>query len=380
MTAIMEDGRITELDFEDMQPSILGCVYVGKVKNIVDNIEAAFVDIGAAENCYYSLKENHTHIFLNPKKDDRLVEGDEILVQVSREAVKTKAPLVTSAINFAGKYAVLVLNRPGIGFSSKIKNSEFKEAVKEELSNLPIEEYGVIVRTNAEHISPEEVSEEVMQLVFLAARITDSAKFSSCYSCVYSPIRPYIAKIRDKAGREEEIVTDSELVYNQIMEEFWDSDQTLAGQVKMYDDTYPLIKLYGLETVLEKALSRKVWLKSGGYLYIEPTEALTVIDVNTGKFISGKDSEKTFLKINLEAAEEIAVQMKLRNLSGIIIIDFIDMNDKENVETLVSALKNHLKNDTVKTNFIDITPLGLAEITRQKIKKPIYEVLKKHIN
>ena len=269
------------------------------------------------------------------------------------------------------------MSQTRLRFSSKIKNLEFKEAVKEELSNLPIEEYGVIVRTNAEHISPEEVSEEVMQLVFLAARITDNAKFSSCYSCVYSPIRPYIAKIRDKAGREEEeIVTDSELVYNQIMEEFWDSDQILAGQVKMYNDTYPLIKLYGLETVLEKALSRKVWLKSGGYLYIEPTEALTVIDVNTGKFISGKDSEKTFLKINLEAAEEIAVQMKLRNLSGIIIIDFIDMNDKENVETLVSALKNHLKNDTVKTNFIDITPLGLAEITRQKIKKPIYEVLK----
>ncbi len=378
MTAVMENDKVISLDFDDFTPSLLGSIYVGKVKNIVNNIEASFVDIGIDENCYYSLKENKQHIFLNRKSDDKLVEGDEILVQVSKEAAKTKAPIVTSQINFAGKYAVLILNSPGIGFSSKIKNKSFKEAVKEELSGLPIEDYGVIIRTNAEQVSPEDISAEVMKLVFLAARITDSARFSSCFTCVYSPIRPYITKIRDSHSKDEAIVTDSELVYNQIMEEFWDSDQELCDRVKKYHDTYPLMKLYSLETVLEKALSKKVWLKSGGYLYIEPTEALTVIDVNTGKFLAGKDSEKTFLKINLEAAEEISVQLKLRNISGIIVVDFIDMKDKEDNDTLISALKNHLRNDTVKTTFVDITPLGLAEITRQKIKKPIYEVLERN--
>lgn len=375
MTAVMENDKIVSLDFDDQKPSMLGSIYVGKVKNIVNNIEAAFVDIGCGDNCYYSLKENKHHIFLNQKTNDKLVEGDEILVQVSKEAAKTKAPIVTSQINLAGKYAVLILNSPGIGFSSKIKNKAFKKAVKEALGILPVEEYGVIIRTNAEQVAPEDISEEVMKLVFLAARVTDSAKFSACYTCVYSPVRPYIAKIRDSYSRDESIVTDSEIVYNQIMEEFWDSDQELCERVKKYEDSYPLMKLYSLETVLEKALSKKVWLKSGGYLYIEPTEALTVIDVNTGKFLAGKDSEKTFLKINLEAAEEIAVQLKLRNLSGIIVIDFIDMKDKEDIDTLISALKNHLRNDPVKTTFVDITPLGLAEITRQKIKKPIYELL-----
>lgn len=378
MTAVMENDKVISLNFDDATPSMLGSVYVGKVKNIVNNIEAAFVDIGCGDNCYYSLKENKHHIFLNQKANDKLVEGDEILVQVSKEAAKTKAPIVTSQINFAGKYAVLILNSPGIGFSSKIKNKSFKEAVKEELSSLPIEDYGIIIRTNAEQASPEEISEEVMKLVFLAARVTDSARFSSCYTCVYSSIRPYIAKIRDSHSTDENIVTDSELIYNQIMEEFWDSDQELCERVKKYEDSYPLMKLYSLETVLEKALSKKVWLKSGGYLYIEPTEALTVIDVNTGKFLAGKDSEKTFLKINLEAAEEIALQLKLRNISGIIVVDFIDMKDKEDTDTLISAFKKHLRNDTVKTTFVDITPLGLAEITRQKIKKPIYEVLSKN--
>ncbi len=375
MTAVMENDKVISLDFDDSEPSMLGSIYVGKVKNIVNNIEAAFVDIGCGDNCYYSLKENKHHIFLNQKTNDKLVEGDEILVQVSKEAAKTKAPIVTSQINFSGKYAVLILNSPGIGFSSKIKNKAFKEAVKEELSSLPIDDYGIIVRTNAEQAFLKDISEEVMQLVFLAARVTDSARFSSCYTCVYSSVRPYIAKIRDSHNADEIIVTDSELVYSQVMKEFWDSDQELCERVKKYDDSYPLMKLYSLETVLEKALSKKVWLKSGGYLYIEPTEALTVIDVNTGKFLAGKDSEKTFLKINLEAAEEIAVQLKLRNISGIIVVDFIDMKNKEDTDTLINALKNHLRNDTVKTTFVDITSLGLAEITRQKIKKPIYEVL-----
>lgn len=377
MTALMENDRVISLDFDEKEPSLLGRMYAGKVKNIVKNIEAAFVDIGCGVNCYYSLKENQNHIFLNEKKNDTLAEGDEILVQVSREAAKTKAPIVTSVLNFVSKYVVLALNKPGIGFSSKIKGKQFKEAVKEALNELPIEEYGVIIRTNAQDITPDEIAEEVMKLIFEAVRVTDSARFSSCFSCVYSPVRPYISEIRDRCLAEEEIITDSDTVYSQIMDAFWDSDQELCGRVKKYDDTYPLAKLHGLETVIDKAMAKKVWLKSGGYLYIEPTEALTVIDVNTGKYISGRDAEKTFLKINLEAAEEIAVQLRLRNISGIVIVDFIDMADKESNDVLISSFRGHLCKDTVKTNFVDMTSLGLAELTRQKIKKPIYEILKR---
>ncbi len=376
MTAVIEDGRAVSLDFDEASPSLSGCIYTGKVKNIVDNIKAAFVDIGCGINCFYSLRDNKKHIFLNQKNDEILKEGDEILVQVSKEAAKSKAPVLTSALSLSGKFAVVTLDKPGIYFSSKITDTEFKEKIKEKLSLLPVNDYGIIIRTNAFEADTDDIEEEVMQLIFKAARITDSAKYASCFTCVYTPIRPYIAKIRDSHIPDEETVTDSEEIFRQISDEFWDKNHDDLNRVHLYTDPYPLIKLHGLETVIDRALSKKVWLKSGGYLYIEPTEALTVIDVNTGKFIQGNDTEKTFLKINLEAVREIAMQLRLRNISGIIIIDFIDMQHKSNIDTLISALKTELKKDTVKTAFIDITPLGLAELTRQKIKKPIYEVLK----
>lgn len=377
MTAVIEDDRAVSLDFDEASPSLSGCIYTGKVKNIVDNIKAAFVDIGCGINCFYSLRDNKKHIFLNQKNDEILKEGDEILVQVSKEAAKSKAPVLTSALSISGKFAVVTLDRPGIYFSSKISNPDFKEKIKQKLSSLPVNDYGIIIRTNAMEADTDDIiAEEVMQLIFKAAQITDSAKYASCFTCVYTPIRPYIAKIRDSHIPDEETVTDSEEIFRQISDEFWDKCPDALSRVHLYTDSYPLIKLHGLETVIDRALSKKVWLKSGGYLYIEPTEALTVIDVNTGRFIQGNDSEKTFLKINLEAAHEIAAQLRLRNISGIIIIDFIDMQHKSDVDTLISALKKELKKDTVKTAFIDITPLGLAELTRQKIKKPIYEVLK----
>ena len=270
---------------------------------------------------------------------------------------------------------------------------------------------GLVVRTNGETVGIDAVFQEFETLYGRYQAICNAAANRTCYSVLYRPESFAVRAVRDlKISDGLEVVTDLPEIYRGLKDALGSSDdrtaeysETAADSVatemstaiadvpatgstmahgflttgrpslRFYEDDFPLTALYHLETILSQALSKTVWLKSGGNLVIEPTEALTVIDVNTAKSVSKKASEETYLKTNLEAAGEIAVQLRLRNLSGIIIVDFIDMKEEESRKTLLAALRRAIAADPVKTVLVDMTPLGLVELTRMKIRRPLYE-------
>lgn len=309
-----------------------------------------------------------------------LKQGDEIIVQVIRDAVKTKDPVLSSNLNFTGKYSVVTLGKTQIGFSAKITDPVWKEEVKEYLLALKEETgrngFGVIVRTNAKETTKEVIGEEVLALKQRMDELLAKAENRTCFTLLEGAEPSFILSLRDTyAASLQSVITDDKICYEE-MRRYLDKNQKAdLEKLQFYQDPLlPLIKLYKLEAALEEALERRVWLKSGGYLVIEPTEALTVVDVNTGKYSGKKNAEDTILKINLEAAAETARQLCLRNLSGIIIVDFIDMAREEHKQQLLTALEGELKKDPVKTVLVDMTKLGLVEITRKKVRKPLHEV------
>ena len=378
LTAVWEDGRFCQFDWErKISDSLIGNIYVGRVQKVVAGIQAAFDDVGTGLTGYYSLTDNKKHIYLNNGSHDRLKEGDMLLVQVERDPVKTKMMVLTSRLNLTGRYGALTCGYPGLSFSSKLKPGKFKELreqLREELADFPVGEYGLIVRTNAMAATPEEVKREAFSLLERLEKIKTEAAYRLSGSLMMEAPPAWLQGIRDSRDDElEEIVTDNGLMFAQLSTFVRETCPTLEGRIRYYSDDYPLHKLYSIGTALEKALAERVWLKSGGFLVLQPTEAMTVIDVNTGKFIGKKDAEETFLKLNLEAAKEIALQLRLRNLSGIIIVDFIDMAREENRQELMKTFGTMLSEDRVKTTLVDMTPLGLVEITRMKVRKPLAE-------
>ncbi|MCB6608880.1 ribonuclease E/G [[Clostridium] symbiosum] len=386
LTALMSDSKCRSLNLEQEESnSLLGNIYIGKVQNIVKNINAAFVDLGGGKTGYYSLTENRTHLFadcLPALCPDRTVkQGDELVVQVARDAVKTKDPVLSSYLNFTGKYAVLTMGKNQVGFSVKIRDEKWKAEIKEYLDALKDERFGVIVRTNAMGAAKETIGREVLALKERMEELLSKAACRTCYSVLESAEPSYIAGLRDTfAGSLEAIITDIPECHTRMIAYLEENQPDDAGKLKFYEDSaVPLIKLYSLESAMEEASGRRVWLKSGGYLVIEPTEALTVVDVNTGKYTGKKNVEDTILKINLEAAAETARQLCLRNLSGIIIVDFIDMTKEEHKKLLLARLEEELRKDPVKTVLVEMTKLGLVEITRKKVRRPFYEMLKESV-
>ena len=383
LTALLSDGHCRSLTLESGDESLLGNIYIGKVKNVVKNINAAFIDLGGGKTGYFSLAENPVPLYtdelnqlcsleysgnsekkVSPRK---LKAGDELLVQVSQ-----------------------------IGFSAKIKDNAWKEKVREELLTHKDERFGLIVRTNGASASIETLCAETEKLKQQMEELFARAACRTCYSLLEQGTSPYIQSLRDaKKGTLSEIITDvpeyakkieawleeekeedKEQKENQTQADKNESIKQAVPKLSLYtDENLPLMKLYRLESVLKSASDRRVWMKSGGYLVIEPTEALTVIDVNTGKYTGKKTPAETILKINLEAAHEVARQLSLRNLSGIIIVDFIDMESKEDQETLMRTLGEELSRDPVKTILVDMTRLGLVEITRKKVRRPLHEIL-----
>ena len=302
-----------------------------------------------------------------------------LVVQISKEAVKTKAPTVTGNISFTGRYAVLTHGNTRIGVSSKLPKS-LRDDYKEKLRQYQNDSFGIIVRTNAKDASFQDVLDEIEILRSEYQHIAAIAPTRTCFSCLKSAPPSYISDLKNvyMEGMEEILIGDKEL-YTRIHSYFDMEMPERSGLLRLYDDAgFPLGKLYSTETALEKALREKAWLKTGGYLIIQPTEALTVIDVNSGRSITGKGkNEEGILKINLEAAREAARQIRLRNLSGIIIIDFINMDAEENVECLMREFRTCLAKDPIQTTLVDITPLNLVEVTRKKVHKPLYEQVKK---
>lgn len=383
LTALMEDGKCRSLRFEPKEKSLLGTICIGKVQNVVKNIGAAFIDLGNGQMAFYSLLENQHPVFADAAdltksavpSGRKVKVGDELILQISKEAIKTKDPVVSCYLNITGKYCVVTLGKTQLGFSAKIKNLAWKEEIKKMISSMKEDWFGIIIRTNAKDALPEEILAEVQALKIKLQTLLQTANCRTCYSVLWRPESSYVLSLRDTYAKNlEEIVTDETECFTEM--ERYLSGQQIADLKKLtfYEDKLlPLSKLYSLDKVVEDALNRKVWLKSGGYLVIEPTEALTVIDVNTGKYSGKKNIEDTILKINLEAAKEAARQMELRNLSGIIIIDFIDMESKNHQKELLDYLETELLKDSVKTILVEMTKLGLVEITRKKAYKPLHE-------
>ncbi len=377
ISAIYDGDEMLQVNLDKLnEKSILGNIYVGKVKNIVKNIDAAFVEIAAGKMCYLAINENPDPIFVNTKKNNRILVGDELLVQIAKEDIKTKAPVVTTNLNFTGKYCVLIHGKPTLGVSAKIEDEAERKRLKGIMKKFTGDTYGFIVRTNAMYISEERIAEEVQVLVRQYAYIREFGIHKTAFSLIHQTPPGFICDIRDGfADKIDEIQTDDTELYDNIrcyLENYQKEDLT---KLKLYEDKLiTLGSLYSIRTKLDNALHFKVWLKSGGTIIIQPTEALTVIDVNTGKAISGKKkTQDTFFKINMEAAREIAKQVRLRNLSGIIIIDFIDMEQQEYKDSLMRELDDLFRTDPIKTTLVDMTALNLVEVTRKKVRKPLHE-------
>ena len=371
---LFEDGKAMEIRCYEAD-SILGNVYRARVSNLSPNINAAFVDIKKGESCYLSMDDYH---------GEKLKVGDLVTVQVVRDKIKTKRYAVTTDISLQGDYAVTTLFAP-VGVSSKITDSARKKELKTLMQNLLIAEQdaqfylaegnvaeierikkltlGGIIRTQAEHAENAAITREIEGQARLLYSIMKKSEYATQYTCLYHTEVEYIKDIRRMhALQDVEIVTDIPEVTEAISE------------IPLYTDEYTLTLRYSLASLLEKTLSKRTYLKSGAYLVIEPTEAMTVIDVNSGKSIKGKNAEEQFLKINIEAANEIARQLRLRNISGIVMIDFINMKEESHNHELMKNLAEYVRTDPVRTTVVDMTKLGLVELTRQKGKRALHEV------
>ena len=371
---LFEDGKAMEIRCYEAD-SILGNVYRARVSNLSPNINAAFVDIKKGESCYLSMDDYH---------GEKLKVGDLVTVQVVRDKIKTKRYAVTTDISLQGDYAVTTLFAP-VGVSSKITDSARKKELKTLMQNLLIAEQdaqfylaegnvaeierikkltlGGIIRTQAEHAEDAVITREIEGQARLLYSIMKKSEYATQYTCLYHTEVEYIKDIRRMhALQDVEIVTDIPEVTEAISE------------IPLYTDEYTLTLRYSLASLLEKTLSKRAYLKSGAYLVIEPTEAMTVIDVNSGKSIKGKNAEEQFLKINIEAAKEIERQLRLRNISGIVMIDFINMKEESHNHELMKNLAEYVRTDPVRTTVVDMTKLGLVELTRQKGKRALHEV------
>ena len=372
---LLEDGKLVRACFLSNESNV-GNIYTAKVMNIVPSINAAFIDAGTGDQLYYSLTDNDgMHIFLKHGNTNKLCVGDEILVQISMDPIKTKKGVATSIIDMKGKN--IILRRNGsIGVSKKFTDQDRKKLLKDKLQKLISEEdssfgkVGAVIRTAGNDATDEEVVDEFKQLLSRAEGIYNSAINSVVKKCIYKAPDGFYDELEEitARGKYEEfgIVTDSSFEYDHLAEIIDKKYLELYS-----DDNLKLYKLYSIEDKLKKCFNRTIYLKSGGSIVVEPTEALTVIDVNTGKAIKGKDVQKTFLKINLEAATEIARILRLRNISGIIIIDFINLKSSEDIKELINHLKVELSKDEKRVTYVDMTSLGLVELTRVKGERPL---------
>lgn len=352
--------RINRLD----NKSIVGNIYVAEIEKMVKNINAAFVRIGNdLPSCYLELKNG-------------LQQGKKLIVQVSKDAVKMKAPCVTTNLNFPGKYVVLTTENTILGISSKI-DKDTKEVLRKWLEPCMDGTFGIVVRTNAATAEKAKILDEFAFLKSRLDRIRNIGEHRNSFTLLEEAMPFYIEAIRDVYTEElVQIRTDIPAYYDKIKMYLEDYQQTELNKLSFYEDKLvSLASLYSLRALMEDCLRERVWLKSGGFLVIQQTEAFVCIDVNSGKFVGKKKEQETYRKINLEAAEEIARQLRLRNLSGIVLIDFINMAREDHREELVHVLQKYLRKDPVKAKVIDMTPLHIVEMTRQRVRKPIFEEL-----
>lgn len=376
------ENNLMQVSCDGGEKNILNNIYIGRVNNLMPNINAAFIEFSKGQMGYYPMHKEDAPEFVDLEREPGpLRVGDALYVQVIKEAVGNKEPVLSSGITFTGKYVVFSLKNRGVSFSNKIKWPELKEAILQRYEQLGYDGFGFIIRTNAMHANIESIFEEIEFFRNLWVATSDLRIYRKCGSLLYQAPSSYISSIRDGYHNEVGwIVTDDAKIYQEIKDYLEVYQPEDVQKLRLHDGSVTSLKvLYNVDRDLERVLSEKVWLKSGGYLIIQPTEALVSIDVNSGKYVSKKEAQKEYLKINLEAAKEIAHQIRLRNLSGIIIVDFINMQSEEHREILLKSLGDAVSEDPVKTTVVDMTKLNLVELTRKKGRRPLHEMVNKSI-
>ncbi|HBY56356.1 MAG TPA: ribonuclease G [Candidatus Atribacteria bacterium] len=388
--AIIEEERLVEIHIERIEDDkIVGNIYKGKVINVLPGIEAAFIDIGIEKNAFLHIGSNLDTGYKDeieeieippflPLTKDKIKTGKEIVVQVVKETITPKGPRVTTDISLPGRYLVLMPNNTNIGISRRIEDEKERERLKKILQQIKPKDAGLIIRTAGWGKELEDFLSDLDFLIRLWNKIKKRAEKAKAPMLLHEDLTLTYRIIRDLFTEEvEEILINSKTEYENMLK-FLNtlSLSNLKGRVSLYTGEKAIFEEYGIEKEIDKALQKKVWLKCGGYLVFDQTEALTVIDVNTGKFVGKKDMRKTILKTNLQAAEEIALQLRLRDIGGIIIIDFIDMEEQEDREKVVKKLEESLKKDKTKTNIIQNTELGLVELTRKRARRDLENMLR----
>lgn len=377
---IMLDEKRDFVDFQVFQEedSLLNSIFVARVDNIVPNINAAFVRISPKQVCYLSLEDVQAPLYVKKQSElKKLSIGDEIVVQVVKDAIKTKEPVVSTKLTLAGKYCVLTTENTSLGISKKITGENhihMSELLSANVSERA-EEYGfgMIIRTNALEATEEELIHDLTETMKRFISLKDKSAHQTAFAVLEKPEAPYIQKLKSAdLSALDCIYTDDEEIYTEIKANLpYLKDK---GLLKLYiDDKVSLGTLYNFKGSVDKLIEKHIWLKSGANIIIEQLETMTVIDINSGKNIS--KNESAIFEINKEAAIEIARQLRLRNISGMIIIDFINMKSKEYVEELICTLKEQIKQDPVACTFMDVTKLGLVELTRKKTYKSLKEIV-----
>jgi ribonuclease G len=389
--AFLENGVLVEFFIEKKNDnSMVGNIYKGKVARIVPGMDAAFVDIGLAKSAflyvgdiildrmmYEEYDDSDYHVTLNERIEGVLEEGQELTVQVSREPIGQKGTRVTSKVTLPGRLLVLMPGTEHIGVSRRIEQEEERKKLATMLKDeICPKGYGLIARTASEGKSKEELGADLNFLKRIWESIQEKAKTVRAPSILHQDLGIIFRVIRDLHSHNlKKIIVDDVFVYERVGEFLKDYLPEQGCEVVFFDEKDPIFEVFGIEIEIAKLLHKKIWLKSGGYIVLDYTEALTVIDVNTGRYLGKKDLEDTILRTNLEAVKEIAYQIRLRNIGGIIIIDFIDMERKESRETVFQALIDALKKDRIKTFAYPISELGLVQITRKRTRHNIVNLL-----
>lgn len=393
--AFMVENRLEDFFIQrDSDEPVAGNIYKGLVKNILPSIQAGFIDIGVQKNGFIHIsdvKENVTFdqlvddeerdLDLRPKSkisiSDVLKEKQVVLVQVKKEAIGQKGVRLSSKISLPGRNLVLIPDANQRGISRKITDRKERVRLKELIKTLRIPKgYGIIVRTAGGVATKKNFDREIDYLVKTWQGISKNSKHIDAPTCLHIEHDIIIKTLRDMFTSDvDEIIVDSKEEYYKIKKYFRHFFPDVKTEIHFYKRRTPVFDEYNVEQELEQIFQRKVWLKCGGYIVIDETEALVAIDVNTGRNLSGDNLEETVMKTNLEAAEQIARQLRFRNIGGIIVIDFIDMAKRENRKAVLKKLEQSLAKDKAKTNILPLSEIGLVEMTRQRVKESINQEL-----
>lgn len=404
--ARLVDGEVSELFIERTEEQqVVGNIYKGVVTRVLPGMQAAFVDIGLERAAFLYVTDVLPDLFEGrddgddeeeeekkeegkpsysprryrapiPRIENVIKEGQSLVVQVAKQPIRTKGARITCHISFPGRYTVYMPTVDHVGVSRRVGSFEERKRLKEILAKYKPAKGGHIARTVSFGANEEQLARDMKNLEGLWQGVADKQDKAKPPALLYQDLGLVLRSVRDFMSDEvDRLLIDSKEDYEEVkkfMEKFMPD---LSSRLQLYDKDVPIFDVYGIETEINRALSKKVWLKSGGYLIIDQSEALTAIDINTGRFVGRDDFEETILQTNLEAAKEIAYQLRLRNLGGIIIIDFIDMERYSNRQKVFYALKDELKKDKVKTTITKISELGLVEMTRKRTSDSLTQLL-----